>query len=64
MLILFSDDLSIWNQSIDIDPDDVDDPVTSKTNPQKPGPSRVGVGQVKRSEPGGQFKIPGENSSG
>lgn len=60
-----SDDLSIWNQSIDIDPDDFGEPVSSRTrSPLKSGTSRSGVGHVKRSDPGGQFKIPGDTVSG
>ena len=62
---IFPDDLSIWNQSIDIDPDDIDEPVSSRTrSPHKPGPSRSGVGQGKRPDPGGQFKVPGDAISG
>ena len=64
-LIYFPDDLSIWNQSIDIDPDDIDEPVSSRTrSPQKSVPGRSGVGQGKRPDPGGQFKIPGDAISG
>ena len=40
------DDVSIWNQSIDIDPDGTDEPVSSRTrSPHKPGTSRSVTGQ-------------------
>ena len=59
------DDVSIWNQSIDIDPDGTDDPVSSRTrSPHKPSTSRSVTGQLKRPDPGGQFKVPGDNYSG
>ena len=62
---LSPDDLSIWNQSIDIDPDDLEEPVSSRTrSPHKPVPGRSGVGQGKRPDPGGQFKKPGDALSG
>ena len=59
------DDVSIWNQSIDIDPDGTDDPVSSRTrSPHKLSTSRSVTGQLKRPDPGGQFKVPGDNYSG
>ena len=40
------DDVSIWNQSIDIDPDGTEEPVSSRTrSPQKPSTSRSVTGQ-------------------